>query len=351
MSFRIFVTISLAVSIALLAADAPIAKVTPKPEPPGGSDVRSIAVSARVIEKFHKDGVTRRRIGKLIWRGGLVLSSNDRAFGGYSGLEVSPDGRQFMAVSDAGTWLTGEFVYGDGRLRGVRGARVGAIKALQNRVLRRRSDRDAEAIRLFGGTLKRGRALVSFEINQRIGVFPIHGGVIRGPNRYLRPARRLPVNKGLEAIALVKSPSRSTRRLVAFAERSLDRNGHHRGWIWNGLSGHPRPVALTNPNGFDITDAVGLEGGDLLVLERRFRWSEGVKMRLRRIKAARVKAGSVMSGVTLVRADMRYEIDNMEGVAVHRAAKGETIVTLISDNNFNTFLQRTLVLQFALPAS
>ena len=38
----------------------------------------------------------------------------------------------------------------------------------------------------------------------------------------------------------------------------------------------------------------------------------------------------------------------MEGMAVHRAAGGETIVSLISDDNFNTLLQRTLFLQFTL---
>jgi hypothetical protein len=41
-------------------------------------------------------------------------------------------------------------------------------------------------------------------------------------------------------------------------------------------------------------------------------------------------------------------IDNMEGIAAHRAASGETILTLISDDNFS-LLQRTLLMQFALP--
>jgi hypothetical protein len=37
----------------------------------------------------------------------------------------------------------------------------------------------------------------------------------------------------------------------------------------------------------------------------------------------------------------------MEGIALHRNASGETILTLISDDNFLPF-QRTLLLQFAL---
>ena len=38
----------------------------------------------------------------------------------------------------------------------------------------------------------------------------------------------------------------------------------------------------------------------------------------------------------------------MEGLAVSRGRGGETLLTLISDNNFNTVLQRTIILQFAL---
>lgn len=311
--------------------------------------VRAIAVSARPIIHFHKDGEARSSVGKLKWRGGLVLSSKDRVFGGYSGLEISPDGKRFAAVSDAGTWLTGRIVYKRGRLAGIEGARVGALKALGNRALVRRRDRDAEAIRLFEGTLERGVALISFEVNQRIGFFPIIDGRLAAPKRYLRPGRRLSANKGLEAIALIAGKKRKARNLIAFAERSLDGNGHHRGWIWSGMKGAAKPVALTNDGGFDVTDAVGLASGDLLVLERRFRWSEGIKMRIRRIAANRVKPGGVLFGTTLVRADLRYEIDNMEGMAVHTDARGRQIITLISDNNFNSFLQRTMLLQFELP--
>ena len=45
--------------------------------------------------------------------------------------------------------------------------------------------------------------------------------------------------------------------------------------------------------------------------------------------------------------DLAYQIDNMEGIAVHRNAAGETIITLVSDDNFSA-IQRNLLLQFAL---
>ena len=48
----------------------------------------------------------------------------------------------------------------------------------------------------------------------------------------------------------------------------------------------------------------------------------------------------------LIEADLGQQIDNMEGISVHRAG-GETVLTLISDNNFS-LLQRTMLLQFSL---
>ena len=49
----------------------------------------------------------------------------------------------------------------------------------------------------------------------------------------------------------------------------------------------------------------------------------------------------------LLEAHDNLNIDNMEGIAAHRSASGETILTLISDDNFSA-LQRTLLMQFAL---
>jgi hypothetical protein len=44
---------------------------------------------------------------------------------------------------------------------------------------------------------------------------------------------------------------------------------------------------------------------------------------------------------------MGFQIDNMEGLSVHRSASGETVLTLVSDDNFS-IIQRTILLQFTL---
>lgn len=317
---------------------------------PNGSlvTVTPIEVRASAIRTFHKDGGKRIKIGKLEWIGGLVLSSPASVFGGYSGIDVSADGRELLAVSDAGTWLGARLSYDRaGRPTGLEAARVGPLLGSGGRALKRGRDRDAEAIRLISGSFERGRALVAFERNQRIGTFVVRKGVLAEPLSYFRPPVRLPSNKGLESVAMMRG-GRYKGAVVAFAERAKDSRGHHRGWLWQ--RGRPQPLALTDDGEFDITDLASLADGSLVVLERRFRWSEGVQFRLRLVPKGRIKVGAVLSGITLIKADMRYEIDNMEGLALHRDAKGRTIVTLISDDNFNKLLQRTLLLQFVLPS-
>ena len=98
---------------------------------------------------------------------------------------------------------------------------------------------------------------------------------------------------------------------------------------------------------FAVTDACFLPDGDLLILERRFRWTRGIAMRLRRIPAAALLPGHVADGEILLEADGGYDIDNMEGLAVDRAPDGGTILTLISDDNRSWF-QRTVLLRFRL---
>ncbi len=74
-------------------------------------------------------------------------------------------------------------------------------------------------------------------------------------------------------------------------------------------------------------------------------------MRIRRIRAWRgIKPGALVDGTPLIVADLAYQIDNMEGIGVSRDAHGDTILTLVSDDNFSV-LQRTLLLQFKLVGS
>jgi len=90
-----------------------------------------------------------------------------------------------------------------------------------------------------------------------------------------------------------------------------------------------------------------LDNGDTLVLERRFSLFGGFGCRLRRIASSTIKPGARVEGEVVYESEASHQLDNMEGLSLHREG-AETVVTLISDNNFNTSLQRTLLLEFSL---
>jgi hypothetical protein len=313
-------------------------------------DIRAIQIQARAITHFERARSSVTRFGALEFRGGLVLTSSDTAFGGLSGLVVAPDGGRILSISDEGAWLAAEIVYGDTGPMGLRNAKMGPLQGIGGRVLNRKRDLDAESIALLDGDLINGTALVGFERKHRITRFPIVNGVLKPPTGSLplpAEARRMSSNKGFEAVTVLRGgPYKGA--VIAFSERLLDKDNRHTGWLW--VKGEPKSLHLPDIDGFDLTDAASLADGTLLLLERRFRWTEGVQMRIRRFAPDTIKPGAVLEGGILISAGMTYEIDNMEGLAVHRNARGETILTLISDDNFNHFLQRTILLQFALVA-
>ena len=97
---------------------------------------------------------------------------------------------------------------------------------------------------------------------------------------------------------------------------------------------------------FDVSDCTLLSHDELLLLERRAS-VRGIAIRIRRISLADIKEGAVVDGRPMFEADLAYQIDNMEGIAVHRNSAGETIVTLVSDDNFS-IIQRNMLLQFSV---
>jgi hypothetical protein len=232
----------------------------------------------------------------------------------------------------------------------VRSARLGAIQTQSGKTLTRYKDRDSEGLAVVEGSLGEGRALISFERQHRIGWFKLDKNGLSPAQSYIALPEAIAQakgNQGLEAVTMLRGgPYQGS--IVAIAERLLDASGNHTGWLW--VDGKPQAFHLVNGDGFDITDAAALPDGSLLVLERRFRFSEGVKARLRLVRRDELKPGALVRGELVLDAGMNQEIDNMEGLAVHAGAGGAVIVTLISDDNFNHGLQRTVLLQFAIDA-
>ncbi len=335
--------------LAIIFALSVVSLARTKPDP-GISEARAIAVTARPITAFDSAHPEVTRFGKLLFRGGLVLTSSSGAFGGWSALALDAEGRRLLSISDSGVWLTGELTYANGRPSGVKDARLGPLTGFDGNPLTGFRERDSEGFALVSGTLAKGEGLVSFEGDHRVLRYPVSEAGIGPPIEQLTlpPAvKRLGSNKSLESVCQLKAGADSGA-IVTLAERYPSPPPDHVGWLRR-ADGRWRALAIENIGDFYLTDCHGLDDGSMLVLERRYRFFDGVRMRLRRFSAEEIAAGGTMAGETLIEASKEQEIDNMEGLAVHREADGTLVVTMISDDNFNSLVQRTVLLQFAWP--
>ena len=133
--------------------------------------------------------------------------------------------------------------------------------------------------------------------------------------------------------------------LIAVSEHSLDAAGNLRSFVLG--TNHVTRFSVKRTDEFDVSDCTILPPDDLLLLERRFSFVRGIAIRIRRVPLSSLMEGAVVDGRTMIEADLAFEIDNMEGISIHRTTDGETIITIVSDDNFSV-LQRNLLLQFAI---
>ena len=330
--------------IAALAAAAALSAVPACAEHPHGAPPPiQIEVRAKPIAAFDPRDPHQRQFGALLFRGGLELTSPHRDFGGISAIRMDRDGARFLALTDKANWLRARILYDGDAPAAIADAEMAPILGPDGRPLASRGWYDAEALAEDGGTvyvgIERVHQIVRFDYGR-------HGLLARGQPIALPPQiKTLPRNQGIEALVVVPRGLPLGGALLAISERGLEADGNILGWLIGGPS--PGGFAVTRRDDFDITDAAMSPGGDLLILERRFSLLRGPEMRLRRIALAKVRPGATVDGAVLITADIGYQIDNMEGLAVHRSAAGDIVLTLVSDDNFSP-LQRTLLLQFTL---
>jgi hypothetical protein len=318
----------------------------PKPRAPDEFSVTapvSIEVNARPIPSFDTRDRSHVRFGSLEYRSGLVLTSRFRGFGGLSGLRLDAKGERFIAISDKGGWFTGRIVYRGTEMTGLDDVEAAPMLGPDGQPITARGWFDSESIALDGALvyigLERVNQLLRYDFSK--GFTRSRGEVVPLPPA----AKKLPFNKGLEALVVVPKHLPLAGTLIALSERGLDADGNLIGFLLGGKT--PGQFALRRTGNFAVSDAVLLPTGDLLVLERKFSWLGGVGIRIRRIALKSVAPGAVVDGPSIFEADLGNEIDNMEGIDAHMMPEGETVLTMVSDDNFS-MIQRTLLLQFTL---
>jgi hypothetical protein len=305
----------------------------------------AIDVESQVIPSFLPSDPSRVRFGALEYRGGLALRTKDPHFGGISGLRLSEEGSALIAVTDSGNIVQGRLVYQQGQLSGASELSMAPLLGPGNIPLRQLGKSDIEAIEL-----REGRAYVSFEDSTGgIASFDLPASGQKALAALLpapKAIEALPKGRGLESLAAFPIGHPLYGALLAIAERDPTRGRESPAWILS-ADGGVSPLAVSISDRYEISDAVFLPEGDLLLLERKLSLLSGFKMRIRRVNGASVRPDAVLEGVTLIESGPSTVIDNMEGIAVHRSAFGETILSLVSDDNFR-FFQKTVLLQFVI---
>ncbi|MCA1400793.1 esterase-like activity of phytase family protein [Bradyrhizobium sp. BRP56] len=317
-----------------------------RPSPYRVNEPVSIDVNARPLPSFDIRDRARTRFGALEYRSGLILTSSFSGFGGLSALRLDPKGERFIAVSDQGSWFTGRIVYRGREMVGLDDVEAAPLLGADGRPITvTRGWYDSESLALDGSFayvgLERVNQVLRFDFAK--GFTRSRGEVIALPPA----ARKLPNNKGLEGLVFVPKATgqRLAGTLIAFSERGLDASGNLIAFLVGGKT--PGQFSVRRSENFDISDAVLLPSGGLLILERKFSWFGGVGIRIRRLALSEIAPGAVIDGPAIFNADLGNEIDNMEGIDAHVTEEGETVLTMVSDDNFS-LIQRNLLLQFTL---
>jgi hypothetical protein len=294
-----------------------------------------IAVQASAVALNPADP-SQDRVGSLAFRGGLVLRGAERRFGGLSDLVVSADRQRLAAVSDEGSFVTARLLYDPrGFLSGIDSVRLQALCDTRGKPIEGKPQQDAESLVQASD----GSFVVGFEHWHRIWRYA-QGGEGRAEADPAPPGLDdAPDNGGLETLVLLDGD-----RLLALTEQKL-RNGVVEGWLrsrgrWEAIG--YRAEGPLRPSG-----GCRLSSGDLLIVERHYARDSGITARLRRVPAAAVVPGAVLDGPVIATLKPPLTVDNFEGLACLAGEGGETLIYLLTDDNFSAH-QRTLLLMFAL---
>jgi hypothetical protein len=245
--------------------------------------------------------------------------------GGFSGLELTTDGSQFIAVSDRGGIVNGRLIRKDGNLVAIEQGPPGSLNDPDGVPLTG-ARVDAEGLALRDD----GRLFVSFEGYHRVWAYLSPKAAARLP----RPPAfaSLQGNSGFEALAID-----DRGRLYTLPERSgrLSRPFP----VWRYENGNwTQPFDLPRRGGFLAVGADFGPRGRFYLLEREFT-GVGFRSRVRRFTLAE---DSITAEETLFETPV-HRHGNLEGLAVWQDALGTIRLTMLSDDNFNSFQRSEFV--------
>lgn len=267
---------------------------------------------------------TLEYVGTYVWR------DRDSHFGGFSGIEISPDGTGFHALSDRAQLFWGSIDRDpEGRIRGMNIAGRAHLKDSAGTPLKPGYQGDSEGIAIGPD----GTIWVSFEGLDRIAGYAHPDAAA---TRLPRPPRmrELRINIGFESLAILPDGT-----LMTMPERSLSPEApfpvlHFRDGEWS------QPYAIRRDGDWLPVGSDYGPDGWFYLLERGFHGVLGFSSRIRRMQLT--DDGPADEQILLETRPLQY--DNLEGISAWHDGQGVRL-TMISDDNF-LFVQRTELVEY-----
>lgn len=311
----------------------------------GSGPVTEIAVSSRPVP-LNRSDPEASRAGRLLFLGGLDISSPDQRFGGLSAMLWEAECGRLLAVTDSGNWVVLDPQETDGRLTGLKAAWLAPLRNVAGATPASKRDADAESL----ARTSDGRTHVAYEVDHRIEVYGAVSAcrpeslAVSAERRWVQPeVANWPLNGGMEATA------GKGARLLLLSEMAPGAAGGRAGLLADPAGAPARGFSYAAPRGHEPTalDPLdpGGESGRMLLLHRRFTPLSGISIVVAEADFP-ARLDETIVPREIVRLAPPYSIDNLEGLAV-RAEGARRFVYMVSDNNFNP-LQRTLLLKFEL---
>lgn len=256
---------------------------------------------------------------------------DDPDFGGWSGLDVSFDGRGLVAVSDSGFIATGHLQRAAGRLERAELKVFRPIRGL-SRQANLYKEEDAEGISFVPGN----GIVISYEGYQRVWR---HADPTSRPSPILSARRfhNLPGNRGLEAVAVDASGTIFTLPEGAGRKRTSLPVFRHDGSVWR------KALRITSAPDWLAVGADFGPDGLFYLLERRF-VAGSFESRIRRFDLS--DTVSPNPGEELYRSPPGRH-GNLEGIAIWRDENARLRAVMIADDNF-FWVQRSQIVEVTL---
>lgn len=259
-------------------------------------------------------GAETQYLSSFLW------TSERPLHGGFSGLELSDDGKTFTAISDRGSSVSGTLSRSDiGDIDGVENTIYAPLKGRSVKALKRPWE-DAEGL----ARAKDGHFFISFEGNHRVWEYATPTSHAADMAQH-PDFKKMQQNSSFESLAITKDghlltvPERSGGETIPFPVY------RYNGKIWDIPYTIPRRGNYL-PVGMDVGP-----DGKLYLLERWFR-GIGFSSRVRRFEFG---DDALINEQTLLESGLGAH-DNLEGISVWKDDIGIRL-TMISDDNFKPF--------------